>query len=128
MYLTPAWFDAVNQEAAASEELRAATAGARVTLQQVVVGGPAGDVHYWVRVEDGTVEARPGEVSDPDATVTQSYATAVAVSRGELSVEAALLAGSIRLTGDVPLLVRHQAALQRVGGAFGGLRDRTTYG
>ena len=127
-YLSPAWFDEVNAAARDSDHLRSTTAGVRVTIQQVVTGGPAGDVRYWVRLDDGAVEAGPGEAGRADATVTQSYETAVAVSRGELSVEQALLEGRVRLAGDIGLLVRHAGALGGVAAAFGQVRDRTTYG
>ena len=127
-YLSPAWFDEVNAAALGSEDLRSATAGVRVTIQQVVTGGPDGDKRYWVRLADGAVEVGPGDTEEPDATVSQSYETAVAVSRGELAVEQALLEGRVRLAGDVGLLVRHSAALAGVAGAFAGVRNRTTYG
>ncbi len=128
VYLSPAWFDEVNRAASASPDVRSATAGVRVTIQQVVTDGPSGTVRYWVRLDDGVVEAGPGDAERPDATVTQSYETAVAVSRGDLAVEAALLEGRVRLTGDVGVLLRHAAALGGVGAAFGQVRDRTTYG
>lgn len=129
MYLSPAWFEEVSAAARRSERLRPTAAGARVTIQQVVTGGPDGEVRYWVRLEDGAVEAGPGDAAErADATVTESYETAAAVSRGELEVEAALLAGRIRLSGDVGVLLRNQAALQAVGAAFAEVRDRTTYG
>ena len=126
-YLSPAWFDDVNATARADASLPTATAGVHLVLQQVVSDGPAGDVRYWVRVEDGTVEAGPGAAPRPDAVVTQSYDTAVAVSRGALTVEGALLAGRTRLSGDIGLLVRHQAALLGVAAALGPVRERTTY-
>ena len=126
-YLSPAWLDEVNAAARGSDELRSATAGARVTIQQVVTGAPAGDVRYWVRVDDGRVEAGAGEAGAADATVTQSYETAVEVHRGALDVQGAILAGRVRLSGDVTVLVRHSAALQGVAGAFAEVRQRTTY-
>jgi hypothetical protein len=126
-YLSPAWFDEVNDAARTSDELRSVTAGARVVIQQVVVGGPEGEVRYWMRLDDGTVMAAPGDAEQPDATVTQSYDTAVAVNRGELEVETALLDGRIRLTGDVGALLQNQSALHGVASAFGAVRDRTTY-
>lgn len=128
MYLSPAWFDEVNGAARASADLRSATAGAHVTIQQVVTGGPSGEVRYWVRLDDGAVEAGPGAAEDADATVSQSYETAVAVSRGEVAVEHALLDGRIRVVGDVAVLLRHAGALGGVATAFGQVRDRTTYG
>ncbi|MFP5375367.1 MAG: SCP2 sterol-binding domain-containing protein [Acidimicrobiia bacterium] len=127
-YLSAAWFDDVNAAARADEGLAAATAGARVTLQQVVTGAPGGEVRYWVRVADGVVEAGPGRAEGADATVTSSYETAVAVSRGELAVDQAVREGRVRLAGDVGLLVRSAAALGGVAAAVAGVRDRTTYG
>lgn len=126
-YLSPAWFDALNQVARTDERVRAATAGARIVLQQVVTGGAAGEVRYWVRVDDGSVEVGAGQADEPTATITQSHATAVAVSRGELAVEDAILAGRARLSGDIGSLARHQAALQGVAAALGAARLDTTY-
>lgn len=126
-YLSATWFDDLNSAARADDRLRAATAGARVVIQQVVTGGPVGDFRYWVRVDNGSVVTGPGDAERPDATVTQSYDTAVAVSRGDLAVEDALLAGRSRLTGNVAVLVRNQAALQGVAAALGPVRERTTY-
>lgn len=126
-YLSPGWFDEVNRAAGADADLAGAIAGGAVTIQQVVTHGPDGEVRYWVRLRDGRFEAGPGQADGPDATVTQSYDTAVEVSRGRLGVEAAILAGRIRLAGDVATLVRHQAALQQVARSFDEVRRHTTY-
>jgi putative sterol carrier protein len=126
-FLSAEWFDDVNRAAPAGEELRTAMAGARVVLQQVVTGGPDGDVRYWVRIGEGTVAAGPGEAADADVTVSQSYDTAVAVSSGQLSAQAAVLAGRIRVSGDTTLLLAHQAALQELAGAFAPVRRRVTH-
>lgn len=126
-YLSPGWFDDVNRAAGADDALAGAIAGAAVTIQQVVTDGPDGEVRYWVRLREGRFEAGPGQADGPDATVTQSYDTAVEVSRGRLEVEAAILAGRIRLAGDVATLVRQQAALQQVARSFDDVRRHTTY-
>ncbi len=126
-YLSPSWFEEVNT--AARREARPADgAGARLTLQQVVTGAPEGEVRYWVRVGDGSVEAGLGEAVDADATVSQSYDTAVAVVTGQLSVEAALMAGRIRLSGRISALVDQHEALEGIDAAFAYVRRRTTYG
>lgn len=125
-YLSPAWFDDLNATARSDDRLPAATGGARVVIQQVVTGPPV-DARYWVRIDDGVVEVGPGDAERPDATVTQSYPTAAAVSRGELAVEDAILAGHTRLSGDIGVLVRHQAALLGVATALDAVRNRTTY-
>lgn len=130
-YLSQDWFDEVNEAAQSSEALRQSTAGADLTLQQVVTGGPEGELRYWLRIEDGTVRVAPGEAkgapAGADATLTQPYETAVAVSRGELSTEDAFLDGSIRLRGDISVLLRHQSILNTLGGAFAEVRSRTDY-
>lgn len=126
-YLSPAWFDDLDRTARAANGLGPVTAGAQVVIQQVVTGLPDGDVRYWIRVDDGAIQVGRGDAERPDATVTQSYATAVAVSRGELAVEDAILAGRAKLAGDIGVLVRHQAALQGVAAALAAVRERTTY-
>ncbi len=130
-YLSDSWFRAVNEAARSSTALQQVTAGAHLTLQQVVTGGPEGDVSYWLLIDDGTVEAVPGEGPQgervPDVTVTQSYETAAAVNRGELSTQDAFLDGRIRLRGDIPVLVRHQNVLNGIGEAFSEVRRQTEY-
>lgn len=126
-YLSPAWFAEVDEMAKAGMRLHPERAAGRLTIQQIVTGGASGEVRYWVRVDDGRVHFGTGAAEAPDATVTQSYETAAAISRGELGVEAAILAGRIRLSGDVGVLVQHQATLHGVAGAFEALRARTTY-
>ena len=127
-YLSPAWFDEVNAAARSSDELRSLTTGTRVTIQQVVTEAPSGHVRYWLRVDDGTVATGQGDAEGADVTVTGSYTTAVAVTRGELNIDQALAEGRLRVAGDVGLLLRHAAALGGVAEAFALVRDRTTYG
>lgn len=130
-YLSGLWFEEVNHAAAASSWVREATAGADLTIQQIVTDGPEGDVRYWLRIDDGSVEAVPGDAQEadlePHATVVQSYETAAAVSRGELSTEDALLDGRIRLRGDIGVLARHQRILTRLGDVFAEVLGRTVY-
>lgn len=96
-----------------------------------MTGGPDGDLRYWVHIEDGSVRAVLGDAEaaqlDPDATVTESYETAAAVNRGELSTEDAFLEGRIRLRGDIAVLLRHQSVLNMLGEAFAEVRSRTEY-
>lgn len=130
-YLTQAWFDEINHAAQNDESLRLATAGTHLTLQQVVTDGPEGERRYWLQIEDGSVRVAAGDSAesqvDADATFTQSYTTAVAVNRGELSTEDAFLDGRIRLHGDIGVLLRNQGALHNLGAAFAEVRNTTEY-
>lgn len=125
-YLSPQWFEEVN---AATRHAGRSThaAGPGLTLQQVVTGAPEGEVRYWLRVHDGALEVGLGDAKAPDATFSQSYDTAVAVVTGRLTVQAALMAGRIRLSGNMTALLEHQEALKGADAAFAHVRGRTTY-
>jgi putative sterol carrier protein len=98
-----------------------------LVVQQVVTGGPDGDVAYHVIVDDGRTTVRAGRADDPTVTFTQDRDTARAVSRGELSAQGAFMAGRIRVRGDLPALVAQQDALLRVDDVFASVRETTEY-
>jgi putative sterol carrier protein len=126
-YLSPAWLSALQDAADASSTLPGATAGMHLVVQQVVTGGPDGDVAYHVIVDDGRTTVRAGRADDPTITFTQDRDTARAVSRGELSAQGAFMAGRIRIRGDLPALVAQQDALLRVDDIFASVRATTEY-
>lgn len=126
-YLTAEWFDEINAAARAHEELAALTGGIRLVIQQVVTEAPDGDVHYVVRIENGDVAVTAGEVADPDVTVTEDHATAVALHRGDLRAPVAFMTGRIRVSGNTEALLGAQAALHTLDRVFAGVRERTTY-
>lgn len=125
-FLSPAWLAELGAAAAASEALRAAAAGVRLTVRHVVTGGPEGDVEYRVCFDDGrvAVEAGPGQA---DVEVRQDYETAAAVSDGKLTPAAAFGAGRMRLGGRPGLLAEHRDTLGRLGDVFAELRAHTAY-
>ena len=126
-YLSPEWFEDVNAASRRGGPSADGVDGPRLTLQQIVTGGPDGEVRYWVRARSGGVEAGLGEATTPDATIIQSYETAVAVLMGELSVQTAFMTGRVRLTGDMGALIENQAALHGVDAALTEVRSRTTF-
>jgi putative sterol carrier protein len=126
-YLSPAWLRALQDAADTSPTLPGATAGMHLVVQQVVTGGPDGDVAYHVIVDDGRTTVRAGRADDPTITFTQDRDTARAVSRGELSAQGAFMAGRIRIRGDLPALVAQQDALLRVDDIFASVRATTEY-
>lgn len=126
-YLSTDWFEQVNHAVRSDPDLVAHLGGATFSVQQVVASAPDGEVAYWLRLDGGAVTTGMGRVTDPDVTITQSYDTAVAVVRGELSAEAAFLAGRLRLAGDLRALAAHQGVLQRVGAAAASVRASTSY-
>ncbi len=126
-FLSPGWMDEATQAASSSPEAKAAAAGVRLVVQQVVTGGPQGEVAYAVEVDDGCMSFRTGRCEQADVTFTLDWDTAVAMARGDLGGQEAFTAGRLRLRGNVGLLLRHGPALAGLATVFAQLRDGTTF-
>ena len=120
-FLSEAWFGEVATAgpSAADEPV--------VTLQQIVTGAPGGDVTYHVTVGGGRAVVVHGPAAHPDATFTQGYRTAAAVARGELTTEAALLAGDIVVAGDLTTLSAERVHLAGLDPLTAAVRAATTF-
>jgi putative sterol carrier protein len=126
-YLTPEWLDAAQRAFDGDTMLAGASAGVQLTVQQVVNGGPDGDVVYHVVVDGGTVRIAHGEASTPTVTFIQNWDTATAIGRGELSAQGAFMTGLIRVRGDLPRLVEYGSIFGGVDDVLADLRSQTTY-
>ena len=93
-----------------------------LVVQQTVTDGPEGDAAWHVVVDDGAVSVRPGEAPEPDVTFRQSYETAAAIGRGELSAQTAFMIGKLRVGGNVELLMTHQGTFDGVEDVFEAVR------
>jgi putative sterol carrier protein len=126
-FLSDEWVAELNDAVASDEQVSVAASGVRLTIQQVVVG-PNGDERcYTTRVDDGRVELTPGRADDADTTITEDYTTAAALARGETTPQDAILAGRVRVSGDLGALLRGQEVLERVRARFDEVRARTEY-
>jgi putative sterol carrier protein len=126
-FLSPEWIAEIDAAASGDPTLAEATEGVHLVVQQVVNGTPHGDVHYVIRVENGSVRVVSGEASDAHVTFTQDWDTAVAMSTGELSAQDAFTGGRLWLKGDVTRLMENQAAFADLDQAFVQVREHTTY-
>jgi putative sterol carrier protein len=101
-WLTQEWLDEMSRLAKSQPERPGATA----KLQYVITGGPEGDVHYYWVLEDGRLlENRLGEIDDADVTLTETYADAMSVQKGELDASAAFMQGKLKVSGNMALLM-----------------------
>ena len=112
-FLSPEWADQVKAALNADEAFRGAAANASARLQQVIAR-PEGDTSYWITIADGSIDLGVGEVEGPDATITQSYDTAVALARNELSPVTAFMMGRVKVQGNMGMLLGLQGALARL--------------
>jgi len=126
-YLTQEWLDAAQRAVENDTTLADATKDVRLTVQQMVTGGPDGDVAYHVVVDNGAVRVLGGEASDATVTFIQAWDTATAIGRGDLSAQGAFMTGRIRVRGDLPKLVEHDNVFGNVDDVFAELRAQTTY-
>ncbi len=126
-FLSPEWMADVSEAAAGHGELAMATAGVRLVVQQVVTGGPDGDVRYVVIVDDGHVSFCAGAVHHADVTFIVDWQTAVAMATGAIGGQEAFTTGRLQLQGDVGVLLRHGPALAGLDAVFAGVREHSTY-
>jgi putative sterol carrier protein len=126
-FLSEEWLAELDQAIADDEQISSAASGVDLTIQQVVTRRGAADVCYATRVADGRVRLRPGRVEDADAVIREDYETAAALARGETSPQDAILAGRIRVSGNLGALLEGQQVLERVRACLDEVRARTDY-
>ena len=112
-FLSDAWADALKTELNESEAFQRAAAGQRATIQQVITQ-PSGDTHYWISIVDGRIDLGVGDVDAPDATITQSYDSAAALAKGELSPVTAFMTGKLKIAGNMGMILGLQGALAQL--------------
>jgi putative sterol carrier protein len=116
-FLSEGWAQALKTELNESEEFRRAAAGQHATIQQVITGGD-GDTHYWITIDDGRIDLGVGDVEGEDATITQSYDSAAALARGELSPVTAFMTGRLKIAGNMGMILGLQGALAQLPAAM----------
>ena len=112
-FLSDEWADALKAELNQNEAFKQASAGQRATIQQVITGGE-GDTQYWITIADGAIDLGVGDVEGEDATITQSYDSAAALARGELSPVTAFMTGKLKISGNMGLILGLQAAMAKI--------------
>jgi len=113
-YLSPEWIDAYNAAVAADDAVRKALKGKSAVIQMVVAEAPAGEVHYSLRISDGTASASLGDAADAEVTIRQSYETSAQVNKGELDGAKAFTQGKVKITGKMIKMMQLQRPLAEV--------------
>lgn len=124
VYLSAEWFQHVHQALGPATPDQGAP---DIVLRQVVTGAPEGDVSYQIEIRAGHASLVRGSTGDADMTFTSDYPTAVAIARGQLSTQAALLEGRLRVSGNPVTVTAHQAAFGHLDPVPHAVRAETTY-
>jgi hypothetical protein len=126
-YLSLDWIDAVAANVATNDRLGDLADEHEIGFTQVVSDGPEGDVIYHLQVGDGRIAFAAGPADPEHVRMEQSWATAVAVSTGELNAQEAFVNGHIRLFGDQQRLLDSQPVFGALDSVFSSVRDETVY-
>ncbi len=116
-FLSEEWAQALKTELNANTSFKEAAAGKTATIQQVI-GDGEGETHYWITIADDAIDMGVGDAPNPDATITQSYDTAVALAKSELSPVTAFMTGKVKIGGNMGLLLGLQAVLSLLPSAM----------
>ena len=112
-FLSPEWAEAVKTALNADDAFRQASSGKKAVIQQVITA-PEGPAHYWIKIDDGAIDMGLGDAEGADSTITESYETAVALAKDELSAVTAFMTGKVKIGGNMGLLLGLQGALVRL--------------
>jgi len=116
-FLSPEWADALTGSVNGGGEFAAAAGSQRARIQQVITSTD-GETRYWTTIHGGTIAMGMGDLDAPDATVTQSYDTAVALAKRELSPVTGFMMGKIKVDGNMGLLMGLAGALGKLADAM----------
>jgi len=119
-FLSEEWAVALSEHLNGSDAFKEAAGTQSATIQQIITDGED-RTHYWTRIADGTIEIGIGDVDGPDATITQSYATAVALAKRELSPVTGFMMGKIKVAGNMGQLLGLQGVLGLIADAMNSL-------
>jgi putative sterol carrier protein len=105
-FLSEEWAKAVTEAVNTNDAFKQQAQGKTVKVQQVVTTPE--EAKYFFKLEDGRAEVSVGELPDAEATLTQDYDTAVALSKNELNATAAYMSGKLKIQGDLMKLMQLQ--------------------
>ena len=119
-FLSDEWLSEVESRLNSSDAFQTAAKGQAARLQQQISGTPNGDVGYGFELDGGTVKLTKGEIENPEATIAQDYATAVAVAKQELSGQQAFMQGKLKVSGNLMKIMQLQGAFTAMPQALEG--------
>jgi putative sterol carrier protein len=116
-FLSDEWAEALKTELNQSADFQQAAAGHTATIQQVITGAD-GTTNYWITIGEGKIDLGVGDIDGEDATITQSYDSAAALAKGELSPVTAFMTGKLKIAGNMGMILGLQGALAQLPAAM----------
>ena len=121
-FLSDEWMAAMGEAANGDDGFKSAAASGDLKLQFHVTEMPEGDdVKYTLNLEGGTVTLAPGEDEAADATITNDYETATAISKGDLNTQMAFMTGKLKVGGNMAKVMMSQGQINAFAKAVAGV-------
>ncbi len=120
-FLSEEWAEALKTALNEDEAFRTAAGASAARIQQVITQ-EAGETRYWIVIAEGAIDMGIGDLDPVDATITESYDSAVALSTGELNAVTAFMTGKIKIAGNMGMLLGLQGALSRLPAAMSSIQ------
>ena len=121
-FLSTEWLTELTGAVNAHDGFKTAIANVELTLQFEVPDAPEGaEQRYYIHVTGGEALAGAGDADEPDATITNDYATATAISKGDLNTQMAFMTGKLKVTGNMAKLMMNQGMLNQFAAAAAGV-------
>ena len=118
-FLSDEWATAVMEAVNAGDEFAQAAGTQAARIQQVITKRDGAEpAHYWTIVHDGKIELGIGDIDNVDATITQSYETAVALAKREANPVTAFMMGKVKIDGNMGMLMGLAGALGKLADAM----------
>jgi putative sterol carrier protein len=83
-------------------------------VYQFDLSGPQGG-HYLVKIHDGVCVVEEGIHADPHVTLSMVGEDCIRILNGELSGQAVVMSGRLRISGDIGLAMQLKALFPTVG-------------
>ncbi|HJR19894.1 MAG TPA: SCP2 sterol-binding domain-containing protein [Actinomycetota bacterium] len=120
-FLSDEWLGEVESRLNANDTFQNAAKGQSARLLNEVNGAPGGDVKYGFVLDGGKVQLVKGDLENAEATLTQDYATAVSMSKQEMTGQQAFMQGKVKITGNLMKMMQLQGVFGAMPGAMGDL-------
>ncbi len=121
-FLTSDYMQAATSALAADPQFQEKITSTELRIQFEVGDTPSGEtIDYFLEVGDASAMMQLGKLIDPDATIKSSLETAMAISKGDLNVQMALMTGKIKVDGSMAVLMLNQGLLVQWAHTMSGL-------
>lgn len=126
-FLSREWIEELDAAARSASSPVADVGNRTIVIQQVVREAPGGEARYYLEIGPGGMRVRPGSAEAPALTLLTHYDMARALQTGRANAQEALLAGHLKIRGELELVAGREKLFVALDDVFASVRAGTTY-